>query len=390
MRKQMNEKINGEFENMIKSDFSAIKKKMKNNEGVILEMENKKMSKKNIALFAGMPALAAGLLTVVLVTSGSAEVVSNVTIDVNPGISLSLNKKGEVEKVEAINKDAEAILKDVDVIGDDIKEATEEIVEEMVEQNYITTEKNSILISTSGDNASQIKIDLTNEVEKYLNEQNIEGSIISQTVDIDDDALEALAEKYNVSEGKMELISKILEVNNTYSVDKLVTLTINELNIILNNSKNTIENVETLGNASVFGYMSSEEALEVVLNDLGVSKETITNLDIELDYDNNQMVYEIEFDINNTEYDYELNAKTLEILKSEFSLDDDNDNDSDDNDDNDDDNDDESDYDDNNDDDDNDDDDNDDDDNDNDNDDNDDDNDDDDNDDDDNDEEEDE
>ena len=64
------------------------------------------------------------------------------------------------------------------------------------------------------------------------------------------------------------------------------------------------------------GYISKDEALNKVLTNLGITNNDIYDLSIELDYKYNTTVYEVDFKYNRFEYDYYLNAKTGEIIKS--------------------------------------------------------------------------
>ncbi len=64
------------------------------------------------------------------------------------------------------------------------------------------------------------------------------------------------------------------------------------------------------------GYISKEEALNIVLNNLDIAQTDLYDLSIELDHKYNTTVYDIDFKYNRLEYDYYLNAKTGEIIKS--------------------------------------------------------------------------
>ena len=55
-----------------------------------------------------------------------------------------------------------------------------------------------------------------------------------------------------------------------------------------------------------------------MINDSKVNSDTVKNLEIEYDYDDGIMVYDIEFISNNTEYDYEIDAKTGKIIEREI------------------------------------------------------------------------
>ncbi len=69
-------------------------------------------------------------------------------------------------------------------------------------------------------------------------------------------------------------------------------------------------------NPEANGYISEEEALAKVLTSLNITRNDIYDLDIDLDFKFNLTVYNIDFTYNRYEYDYYLDARTGEIVKS--------------------------------------------------------------------------
>ncbi len=59
------------------------------------------------------------------------------------------------------------------------------------------------------------------------------------------------------------------------------------------------------------------EALEVALKDAGVAEEDATRLQVSEDRDDGRKVYDVSFDVENTAYDYEIQASDGTILSSE-------------------------------------------------------------------------
>lgn len=60
-----------------------------------------------------------------------------------------------------------------------------------------------------------------------------------------------------------------------------------------------------------------DAALEAAFNDAGVSESDTTRLKVSEDRDDGRKVYEIQFDVDNTKYDYEIQASDGSILSSE-------------------------------------------------------------------------
>ena len=100
------------------------------------------------------------------------------------------------------------------------------------EKEYITNLKNSILISVAAPNDDMSKEILSGAVEtvESIDKAIDYGlSILSQIVNLDD-AAEATAEKYGISEGRVDIINKFVAEHSDYSFDKLVENNIQLLN----------------------------------------------------------------------------------------------------------------------------------------------------------------
>ena len=63
-------------------------------------------------------------------------------------------------------------------------------------------------------------------------------------------------------------------------------------------------------------YISRDKALQIALDSLNINKSDIYDLDNDLEYKYGVEVYEIDFKYNRYEYDFYINAKTGEIVKS--------------------------------------------------------------------------
>lgn len=69
-------------------------------------------------------------------------------------------------------------------------------------------------------------------------------------------------------------------------------------------------------------YIGKAKARDIALQDAGIDAGKVRELDIELDDDDGRVIYEIEFELGSTEYEYEVDAITGKILKSEVETDD--------------------------------------------------------------------
>lgn len=225
---------------------------------------------------------------------------NTIGIDVNPSIELKINKRNEIREVNANNEDAKKVLQDMDLVGSDMNVAVNALIGSMVQLGYLDDLSNSILISVDGKNSESLRLEL-------LSNLNIGDnySVVSQDIQ---DNYSDLASQYNISEGKVQLINQIIESNPLHTFDELASLSINELNLLLGDTDNTV------GNASEKAYIGRDNAKTIALKHAGVSEDAISNYKIEMDYDH-VLVYEIEFFHDGVEYDYEINAITGEIVE---------------------------------------------------------------------------
>ena len=192
---------------------------------------------------------------------------SVIMIDVNPSIRIEVNDRDTVVAVEGLNDDSKPVLEGLELKGKDYKTAVSEIVTSLQEKEYITNLKNSILISVAAPNDDMSKEILSGAVE------TVEGidkaidyglSILSQIVSLDD-AAEATAEKYGISEGRVDIINKFVSEHSDYSFDKLVENNIQLLNQLFEYI-GLPEGVERIG--AVAGVVPSEYVEKLNLSEL--------------------------------------------------------------------------------------------------------------------------
>jgi len=88
--------------------------------------------------------------------------------------------------------------------------------------------------------------------------------------------------------------------------------------IVLNPEKNIVMKVSDFPDLK--DYIGKDEAKAIALNHAGVNESAIRDYEIELDKDYNSVVYEIDFESNDTEYEYEIDAYTGEVLKSQSKV----------------------------------------------------------------------
>ena len=120
--------------------------------------------------------------------------------------------------------------------------------------------------------------------------------------------------------------SNTVGLNNSYESSTTTSLN----NSSENTNRNTINtnNIPDSTNQNLPGStnqnlpaqntISSDEAKQIALQHANLSDNQVTFIKVSQDYDDGINKYEIEFYYNNTEYDYEINAYSGEILKFDY------------------------------------------------------------------------
>lgn len=116
--------------------------------------------------------------------------------------------------------------------------------------------------------------------------------------------------KIDAKEGKI-IYTDFYQANNNQNTS------INSSNNNTNNNNNSNTNESTNnGNASNSNTttITMDEARDIALNHASTNINSITHLRTERDYENNTLVYEVDFIYNSYEYDYKIDAATGTII----------------------------------------------------------------------------
>lgn len=297
---------------------------------VILMTEKTKTSPwvKRVAAAAAALVLLAGGLTGYLVYHNNHAVASTVSLDVNPSVEIQVNGKEKVLAVNALNEDGRTVIGDMDFTGSSLDVTVNALIGSMLREGYLSELANSILVSVDSGNAAEgaaLQQKLSAEIQTLLETNAFSGAVLSQTVS-DDKELRSLADTYGVTTGKAQLIQQIIAQNPLYTFEELVPLSINELNLLrsgADSAGNTDSAISSVGQASDKAYIGEAKAQELALSHAGVTDSQISRLKIEMDVENGQMVYEVDFKAGGYEYEYEIGAVDGKIVKSEKDRDDD-------------------------------------------------------------------
>ena len=232
-----------ELEKLFENDLSlAPRAELKNEilERAYAEMDSQEAQRENgtkvksaTSLFKRLKLwvpIAACLLLAVLVTAGlwgaSNEEYQTFYIDVNPSLEISLNRFDNVSSVKYLNEDAENALKGTDLIGCSPEEALETVLNAYDKHGYFDGEAELYIsvLDENGESSQELLNRLKSHAEK--SKGNRKYNVNTCTLSKED---RENAQKHDVSPGKYQIISRIIEQSPDYSVEELKDFSMSEL-----------------------------------------------------------------------------------------------------------------------------------------------------------------
>ena len=287
--------------------------------------------------------LAAGACLALVVAAGGGgwylqnnTVASVVSLDVNPSVTLNVNSKEKVLSAVPVNEDGGDILAGMDLTGVQLDVAMNAIVGALLTQGYVDELANSILITVEDDDAgrgARLQQELTDQTDAILANTSVNGAILSQTIQ-NSQQLQELSDAYGITTGKAALIQTIVDTGNSlHTFEELVGLSINDLNLLYTSlttapaepstgggtpgsgTAETAPAIQSSGQASDSAYIGVEAAKSAAFAHAGLDATQVTMGEVDFDYEDGRMVYELEFYANGAEYEYDIDASTGAVVK---------------------------------------------------------------------------
>ena len=288
------------------------------------------------------PLAAAACLALVVAAGGGGwylqnnTVASVVSLDVNPSVTLNVNSKEKVLSAVPVNEDGGDILAGMDLTGVQLDVAMNAIVGALLTQGYVDELANSILITVEDDDAgrgARLQQELTDQADAILANTSVNGAILSQTIQ-NSQQLQELSDTYGITTGKAALIQTIVDNGNSlHTFEELVGLSINDLNLLYTSlttapaepstgggtpgsgTAETAPAIQSSGQASDSAYIGVEAAKSAAFAHAGLEASQVTMGEVDFDYEDGRMVYELEFYANGAEYEYDIDASTGAVVK---------------------------------------------------------------------------
>ncbi len=319
--KNMENKVKSAFEHATPDIYDTIANDIKDSKGQVILMTKKNNGwlKRGLAIAAALAIIVTGVFVANNQKKIGDEVISVVSLDVNPSLQIKLKKDNVVKEVVALNEDGIKIVDNMDFGGSKLEVALNALVGAMVKNGFLSDLANSILVSVEGQDKAQneaLQKQISTEIEKILGGSKVESAVLSQTVS-ENEELKKLADTYGISMGKAQLITEIAKKNTRYKVEDLAGLTINELNLLSEGKGQHVDHVTASGTASSKAYIGNEKAKAIALGKAGVAETDVREFEVDLDMEAGKMVYEVDFDTVSYEFEYDIDAKTGDILKEQ-------------------------------------------------------------------------
>lgn len=243
-----------------------------------------------------------------------------IALDVNPSVSLEINRMNRVVKAQALNEDGTIILEEMKPEGTDIDTAISALIDAMLKEGYLNEAENSVLLSViSEDKGSrrELQANLTRRIQQAFDNTSVEGAVISQNLAGHEAQYQELAEEYHISEGKAALAYKIASQTSTMNASDVAALSVNDINLLAHSQGFELGEAQTQGTASAKRYIGEEKAVELTFDFCGLEPEDVHHLQTSMDYNNGKVTYEVEFYKDEYKYEYELDATDGDLLEWE-------------------------------------------------------------------------
>lgn len=250
---------------------------------------------------------------------GASEAAAIIGLDVNPSIQLSVDDNGKVIEASAVNKDGEKILDDMSLAGTDMKVAANAIVGSMLQQGFLNDISNSILVSVQAKDSAKgtsLQEELSSSLNQYLGSYALSAAVMGQCI-TDDSEITAFAAENGISEGKAYLIKTLAASDSRLTEAGLLKLSTQELILLASEKSSDKTPAVSYGEVNKSQYIGKDKALNIALAKAGLKKSQISGCEVEFECDDGIITYDIEFYCGSTEYEFEIDATTGNIIEYE-------------------------------------------------------------------------
>lgn len=173
--------------------------------------------------------------------------VAMVSLDINPSLQISLDRKGRVLELEALNPDAEQVLSELSLKGEGLNEALDQIIEQSAKLHYLNSDHNWVIVGYSP-NLSKTRVDpsaIVKHIEGAAQENGVSPQIAVYELSAEEDIQ---AQQHGLTIGEYGLMNSAQRVGVKVAPQAM---------------KKTDERVRILKKPEVVEQMEKEKAIKV-------------------------------------------------------------------------------------------------------------------------------
>lgn len=239
--------------------------------------------------------------------------VCTVIVDINPSVTLTVNRLGRVKAVNTGNTDAAALLADVDLAGKRTQDALGTLADALTDADYLTDADNTLLVTVDGTSAARAQKlgkAVYDAAQASAQQRQFSAAVLCQQA-ADAEQTRTDADAWQVSPGKAALAETIALQTQLDTAQALSALPVQDLLVLAETYDVTFDTAQLYGTVSRDGYRSEDDVRAIVGSDAAVDPAGCTQ---ELTQYGGQLAYRVRFAAAGGEHCYTIAARTGEIL----------------------------------------------------------------------------
>ncbi len=258
---------------------------------------------------------------------------SEIILDVNPSICLTVDEGEKISHAVPLNEDGEKILSGLALDGTSLDTAVDALVSAMVDAGYLSDAQNSVLVSVADDDNEkesvlQKKVSqvIADAVRENLADTGADASVISQPLNDHDEELARLAETYGISMGKAALIRRMIGKEDTKMEDKdkkeneqefkdMANMSVNDIALLEEEEPIKDKDVTRIGHASDKAYIGHKGALKAALSYTGMSMKDVYKQKVKMGRKKGILIYKVKIKGRAGKFKFYLDARTGEMVR---------------------------------------------------------------------------
>ena len=239
--------------------------------------------------------------------------VCTVIVDINPSVTLTVNRLGRVKAMDTGNADAAALLADVDLAGARTQDALGTLTDALADADYLTDADNTLLVTVEGASAARAQKlgrAVYDAAQASAQQRQFSAAVLCQQA-ADAEQTRTDADAWQVSPGKAALAETIALQTQLDTAQALSALPVQDLLVLAETYDVTFDAAQLYGTVSRDGYRSEDDVRAIVGGDAAVNPADCTQ---ELTQYGGQLAYRVRFAAADGEYCYTIAARTGDIL----------------------------------------------------------------------------